>query len=88
MPTKKKPKSVKKKTPQAQARKLEPVEQQLMDAIQASLKQGVTRYRIAADARMSPIGLDRWIKGERGLNFTSAARIAHALGLELRPKTK
>ena len=54
---------------------------QLKSAVKES---GMTHYRIAKDAGIRQNMLDRFMTGERDLRFETAAKIAEALGLQLR----
>jgi hypothetical protein len=59
---------------------------QLRQAIRES---GLTHYRIAKEAGIpKPDPIARFVSGERDLRLESAAKIARALGLELRPISK
>jgi DNA-binding phage protein len=56
---------------------------QLRQAIRES---GLTHYRIAKDAGIPrPDPIDRFMSAERDLRLDTAAKIAHVLGLQLRP---
>jgi DNA-binding phage protein len=54
----------------------------LQDAIRNS---GQTHYRIAKNAGVGPETIDRFMAG-RDIRISTAAKIAEALGLELKPK--
>jgi hypothetical protein len=54
---------------------------QLRQAIQTSWK---TRYRLALESQTNQSTLARFIRGERGLNLETAARLCEVLGLKLR----
>jgi hypothetical protein len=56
---------------------------QLREAIQAS---GKTHYRIGKDARVKPEIVARFARRERDVRAETFAKMAAALGLELRPK--
>jgi hypothetical protein len=56
---------------------------QLRQAIRDS---GKTHYRIGKDAGVKPEMVARFARGERDLRAETFAKIAEALGLELRPK--
>jgi hypothetical protein len=43
----------------------------------------VSRYRIAADTKISQATLSRFMSGERGLTITAVDRLCDYLGLEL-----
>ncbi len=57
--------------------------QELKDAI---VNSGVSRYALSRASGVPQSALSRFMNGERGLSLESAARLAEALGLELRPK--
>ena len=57
-------------------------ENQLQAAI---LGAGTTRCRIATRSGISPSSLSLFMSGKRGLTIDTAAKLASALGLELRP---
>jgi len=63
-------------------RKPQPIDSTLRKAIKAS---GLTHYALAKVTGVTAGQLDRFMSGERDLRLTSAAAIADALGLELRP---
>jgi hypothetical protein len=65
----------------AQARQT--VTDQLRAAIRAS---GKTCYRIGKDAGVKPEIVTRFVRGERDVRGETFAKIADALGLELRKK--
>jgi len=54
---------------------------QLKDAVRNS---GKTHYRIAKEAGITPEMIDRFMSGSRDLRLRTAAKIAQALGLELK----
>ncbi len=56
---------------------------QLKAAIDGS---GQSRYALSCASGVAQSALSRFMSGERGLSLESAARLADALGLELRPK--
>jgi len=60
----------------------------LRAAVKTALGRGVTRYRIAKDARLDHTGLTRFLSGDRDLRLTNADRLAEALGMELRRKSE
>ena len=60
------------------------ISDQLRKAIQAHIKSGSTAYRIAKDAGLKPEVVYRFIDDGLDLRLSSAAKIAAALGLELR----
>jgi ribosome-binding protein aMBF1 (putative translation factor) len=55
--------------------------EQLRAAIRAA---GLSTYALARDARLDISVAVRFMNGTRGLNLTSASRVATLLGLELR----
>jgi len=57
---------------------------QLKNAI---CKSGLTHYRIAKDAGISPSQIDRFMTAAGDLRFATAAKIAGALGLTLKSET-
>lgn len=58
----------------------------IVDQLQAAVsKSGETHYRIAKRAGITPDMVDRFMDG-RDIRISTAAKIAEALGLELRPK--
>ncbi len=57
--------------------------EQLKDAIENS---GLSHYALSCASGIRQSTLSRFMSGERGLSFESAARLADALGLELRPR--
>lgn len=59
------------------------IEQQLKRAV---LDSGLSRYRIAKLSGLSEAQLSYWVNGKRSLTLPAAAKLATALGLELRPK--
>ncbi len=50
----------------------------------AIIESGLTHYRIAKDAGISPDVVTRFVTGARDVTLTSAAKVAHVLGLELK----
>jgi transcriptional regulator with XRE-family HTH domain len=50
---------------------------------QAIADSGLTHYRIAKDAGITPGAIDRFVSGERSLNLETAAKIAAVLGYGL-----
>lgn len=62
------------------AKKAKTIIDQLKQAIRES---GLTNYRIAKDAGVAQITLDRFVSGERDLRGATLAKLAKALGLEL-----
>jgi len=71
--------------PGAMASNPSPISGPLKLAIKQS---GLTHYRIAKDAEITPEQLDRFMSGERDLRLSSADKVASCLGLGLRPATK
>jgi transcriptional regulator with XRE-family HTH domain len=55
----------------------------LKAAIEAS---GESRYALSCKSGVLQSAVSRFMSGERSLSLESAARLADALGLELRPK--
>ncbi len=53
---------------------------------EAVVLSGRTHYELARAAGITPGQLDRFVAGERDLKLATAAKVAGALGLELRPK--
>ena len=49
----------------------------------AIIESGLTHYRIAKDAGISPDVVTRFVTGARDVTLTSAAKVAHVLGLEV-----
>lgn len=56
------------------------LETKLRTAIKAS---GLTHYAIGKQAAVTPDVLDRFVSGQRGLNLTTASKVAAVLGLDL-----
>jgi plasmid maintenance system antidote protein VapI len=61
------------------------LEDQLKRAV---LEAPVSRYRLARISGLSEAQLSYFVNGKRSLTLPAAARLAGALGLELRPKRK
>lgn len=61
------------------------IEAQLLQAIRSS---GMTRYRLAKISGVSEGILSLFVNGHRSLTLPTAAKLAKALNLELRPKKK
>jgi transcriptional regulator with XRE-family HTH domain len=61
------------------------IETQLRDAIVGS---GMSQYAIAKCSGVTKAQLSLFVNGKRSLTLTSAAKIARALGLELRSVKK
>jgi ribosome-binding protein aMBF1 (putative translation factor) len=61
------------------------IETKLRTAIKAS---GLTHYAIAKMAAITPDVLDRFVSGQRGLNLSTASKVAAVLGLGLFPIAK
>jgi transcriptional regulator with XRE-family HTH domain len=58
----------------------------LTDTLKAAItKSGLTHYALAKIAGTTPGQIDRFMSGERDLRLGTAAAIAAAIGLELRP---
>jgi transcriptional regulator with XRE-family HTH domain len=60
----------------------------LREAIQAAIRKGETYKGIGERAGVDPAAVWRFVKGERSIDIVIAAKLAKALGLELRPKRK
>ena len=58
------------------------IDETLREAIRGS---GMTHYALGKEAGVAPAQLDRFVSGERDLKLATAARVAEALGLVLRP---
>ena len=57
---------------------------ELVDALKrAIVDSGLTHYRIAKDAGVTPDVIDRFVRGERDLRLETAGKIASVLGLSL-----
>lgn len=56
------------------------LETKLRTAIKAD---GRTHYAIGKAAAVTPDVLDRFVSGQRGLNLTTASKVAAVLGLDL-----
>ena len=54
----------------------------------AAVKSGRTAYALARAAGTSYAAMWTFMRGKGGLRLTAAGRLAHVLGLELRPKRK
>lgn len=65
-------------------RKLRPIDDALKTAIRSSR---LTHYALARLAEVTPGQIDRFMSGERDLRLGTAAKLAAALGLELRAGT-
>lgn len=61
------------------------IESQLRQAI---LKAKLSRYALAKATGVSQAVLSRFVSGQRTLTLETAAKLAVALGLELKPRTK
>jgi len=61
------------------------IEKQLKQAIE---KSKMSRYRIARESGLTESQLSYFINGHRTLTLSAAAKLAKALGLELRPIDK
>lgn len=59
--------------------------EELKDAIDRS---GLSHYRLAQETGVTPGAISRFVAGERDLRLETAAKLADALGLELKPKKK
>jgi plasmid maintenance system antidote protein VapI len=67
----------------ATKRKTRDIVETLRTAIRDSER---TEYAIAKAAGIAPIQIGRFLRGERDLTLTTAAKIADALGLVLTPR--
>ena len=68
------------------AKRRKTIVDQLKDAIR---KSGKTHYRIAKDAEIGAGQIDCFVNGTRpNIRLLTAAKIAEALNLELKPKEK
>lgn len=56
---------------------------QVVEAIHAAEKRGVTRYRIAKDAGVFHSQLSRLMNGERSISVDTLEKICAALGLTI-----
>ena len=61
------------------------IDVQLVQFIRAS---GLTHYRLAKLSGVASMAIDRLVSGKRDLRLASAAKVATALGLELRSKRR
>ena len=61
------------------------IEQQLLRALLGS---AMSRYQIAKNSGLSQAQLSYFVNGKRSLTLPAAAKLAQALGLELRPMNK
>jgi len=61
------------------------IEQKLREAI---IKSKMSRYKISQLSGVGEAQLSLFVNGKRTLTLTSAAKVAKALGLELKPKKK
>ena len=61
------------------------IEEQLRQAI---LQSGISRYRLSQLTGVANAVLSNFVNGHRSLTLTTAAKLAKALNLELRPKKK
>lgn len=60
---------------------------ELVDALKrAIIDSGLTHYRIAKDAGVTPDVIDRFVRGERDLRLETAGKIAAVLGMALKPR--
>jgi transcriptional regulator with XRE-family HTH domain len=65
----------------------EQIVKRLRKAIEAAVSNGQSYNGIGRDAGVDPAAVWRFVKGERSIDIVIAARIADALGLELRSKS-
>jgi len=61
------------------------IEQQLRQAIAES---GMSRYALSKKTGVAQSVLSHFVNGQRSLTLPTAARLAEALGMELRPRKK
>lgn len=59
---------------------------QLLAAVNEAVEGGMSVYRLSQESGVQEITIGMWRRGEKGLNFASAAKIAETLGLELTKK--
>ena len=59
------------------------VSESLRAAVKEAMAQGVTRYRIAKDARLDHTALSRFLAERRDLRLSTIDALAEFLGLEL-----
>jgi transcriptional regulator with XRE-family HTH domain len=64
------------------------ISDQLRAAAAARVKAGWTVYRVAKEAGITPAMLSRFLNDGLDLRLSTAAKLAAALGLELRPARK
>ncbi len=67
------------------AKKKQDIESLLKRAIETS---DMTRYEISRKSGVSQTVLSFFVRGERSMTLTSAAKVAKALGLTLKPEKK
>ncbi len=67
------------------AKKAKDIEEQLRQAI---IKSGMSRYRLSKLTGVDDAVLCNFVNRKRSLVMTTAAKLAKALNLELRPKKK
>lgn len=59
----------------------------IADALREAIEEsGKTHYRVAKDSGIAPAIVTRFVSGERDLYLETAAKVAEALDLELRPR--
>jgi transcriptional regulator with XRE-family HTH domain len=64
------------------------ISDQLRAAVEGRIKRGWTVYKVAKAAGITPAMLSRFLKDGLDLRLSTAAKLAAALGLELRPRKK
>jgi len=62
--------------------------QTLAKQIRHAAKRYGTPYALARDSGVNSAVVGRFLKGERDVTLTTAAKLCEALGLELRPKRR
>jgi transcriptional regulator with XRE-family HTH domain len=68
------------------SRKKSPPPSPIAGVIKATIRErGLTAYRVSKMSGVTIDSIQRFLNGERGLSLASADKLAHALGLELRP---
>ena len=61
----------------------------ISDTLRAAIERsGLTHYRLAKDADVTPDVISRFVSGERDLRLATAAKLSRVLGLDLRPRAR
>jgi len=60
------------------------IEKQLIEAIRAAIRGGMSMNEVAQAGGVDHAALSRLLNGKRSLSLPSAAKLARVLGLELR----